>query len=206
LIVDDARSPAGAAPPVTAHSPAVNAPPVLHTERLDLRPLVAEDADFIVALLNDPEFIAHIGDRGIHDRGRALCYLEDGPWASYRSHGFGPWAVDQRPPPAAAPSTPRTIGICGFWQRLALDAPDLGFAFLPAGRGRGYALEAARATLQWASGALHLPRLLAVTTDDNHRSRRLLEALGMDFERHIHLPGDDAQLRLYGLDLAPARS
>lgn len=178
----------------------MTAPPILHTERLRLRPLVHGDADFIVELLNDPEFIRHIGDRDVRDRDRALCYLEDGPWASYESHGFGPWAVERLRAEASLPAA-RPLGICGIWQRKTLDAPDLGFAFLPEGRGHGFAFEAAAATIEWARSARNLPRLLAITTDDNHRSCRLLEALGMSLERHLHLPGDDALLRLYSLSL-----
>ncbi|MCB9569731.1 MAG: GNAT family N-acetyltransferase [Myxococcales bacterium] len=108
-----------------------------------------------------------------------------------------PWAIErlgERGP----------IGICGLYRRATLDAPDLGYALLPAGRGRGFAREAGRAALEWAEDALGLRRILAITTDEHRASQRVLEALGMHLEGHVRIPGDDADLRLYAT--APADS
>jgi len=62
------------------------------------------------------------------------------------------------------------IGICGVLKRPTLPEPDLGFAFLPAHRGRGHAFEAAAATLAHAREALGLGRILAITTRDDAAS------------------------------------
>lgn len=85
-----------------------------------------------------------------------------------------------------------------------LDAPDLGYAFRPAFWGRGYAREAARATVCLAHERYGLRRLVAVVTPTNEASIRVLEAVGMRFERALTLPGDDAAVRLYGLALGAA--
>ncbi|HLT38766.1 MAG TPA: GNAT family N-acetyltransferase [Enhygromyxa sp.] len=165
-------------------------PPELVTARLRLRPLVSDDAEFIVALLNDPDFIRFVGDREVHDREGAIRYLRQGPWASYEAHGYGPWAVERR-------EGGEPLGICGLWRRDDLDAPDLGYAFLPAGRGRGFAREAAAATLAWARDTLGLSRVLAITGDDHLRSQQVLEAIGMVFDGHVRLAGEDIELRVY---------
>lgn len=169
-------------------------PVVLSTARLSLRELTADDAPFILALLNDPAFIQHIGDRNVRSLDDAASYIERGPRASYAQHGFGLWLVE-----LTGPGTP--IGICGVLKRDALPEPDLGFAFLPAYRSQGYASEAARAVRDFARDTLHRPRLLAIVSPANASSIRLLERLGFASEGTVVMPGDATELRLYEVRL-----
>ena len=67
---------------------------VLETERLLLRQLSAEDADFILELLNEPSFIRNIGDRGVRTIDGAISYILNGPVASYAKNGFGLYLVN----------------------------------------------------------------------------------------------------------------
>ena len=153
---------------------------VLTTERLVLRWLAAEDADFIVALMNDPDWLRFIGDRGIRTADDARNYIATGPAAMYARLGFGLYAVERREDQAA-------IGICGLVERDWLEAVDLGFAFLPRYRGVGYAHEAAAATLDHAR-TLGLDRVLAIVSPDNEDSVRLLAKLGFTFQRMARPP------------------
>lgn len=174
----------------TDYHGAVPAPPILETARLRLRPFVAADADFIIAMFNDPDYIHFVGDRDVRDRDGAIRWFETRALVSYENSPFGPWAVEPR-------EGGEVLGMCGLWQRDGLDAPDLGYAFLPAGRGQGFAREAAAAGLAWARTDLGISRVLAITTDEHVRSQRVLESIGMVFERHIRLEGDPELLRLY---------
>ena len=61
----------------------------INTERLLIRPLTANDSDFIVELLNDPSFIQNIGDRNVRTVEDAEKYILNGPVASYEKNGFG---------------------------------------------------------------------------------------------------------------------
>lgn len=149
---------------------------MIETARLRLRQLGPPDAPFIVTLLNDAAFLRFIGDRGVRSIPEALQYIETGPAASYARHGFGLNAVEPRG--GGGP-----MGICGLLQRQELDAPDLGFAFLPDFRGRGFAREASEAVLEDARARLRLPRVLAITQADNAASIALLERLGFGFDR-----------------------
>ena len=63
--------------------------PVVETERLALRRLRLDDAEFIFRLVNDPSFIRYIGDKGVRTLDDARKYLSEGPLASYDRHGFG---------------------------------------------------------------------------------------------------------------------
>ncbi len=162
------------------------------TARLTLRELDARDTDFIVELLNDPDFIRYIGDRGVRDAVGAQAYLDKGPIASYAQHGFGLWRVG-----LTLKDTP--IGICGLLKRDVLPEPDLGFAFLPQYRGNGFGSEAAAATLQWGWRHQAMAQVLAITSPDNQDSIRLLHRQGFHFERMLKLQDDAGEVRLFAL-------
>jgi len=167
---------------------------ILATERLVLRELVPDDAPFMLALLNDPAYILNIADRGVRDLEGARRYLEERWRASYAEHGFGLWAVVHR-------ETGACTGLCGLIRRAGLDHVDIGYAFLPAFRGQGFAVESALGVKAYARDVVGLTRLVAVVTPGNDRSIRVLERLGMHFERTLRLPGDASDVALYATEL-----
>lgn len=174
---------------------------VIQTDRLILRELRPADAGFIHAVLNDADFLANVGDRNVRTLDDATAYIESGPRASYAQHGFGLWAVELR-------DGGKTVGICGLLKRGALDAPDVGFAMLPAHRGRGYASEAASAALTHGREQLRLQRVLAIVKPENAASIRVLEKLGMVRERLIRLTDDGPELIVFAdraVPLAPGQ-
>lgn len=163
---------------------------ILETDRLELRWLDTGDAAFILRLLNDPSWLRYIGDRGVRTVDDAKNYLRNGPIAMYARLGFGLYLVLTK-----AGALP--IGICGFVRRETLDDVDLGFAFLPAFRGRRYAFESASAAMAYGRRTLGLSRVVAITAQDNAPSIRLLERLGFGFERLVRLGDDAEELKLY---------
>jgi RimJ/RimL family protein N-acetyltransferase len=163
---------------------------VLETQRLRLRELTVDDASFIVAQLNDPDFIRNVADRGVRTAAAARSYLLEGPVASYRRHGFGLHLVELK-------TTRTPIGICGLIKRDVLDDVDIGFAFLAPYRQQGYALEAARATMAFAR-TLGLARVVAIVAPHNADSIKLLGRLGFAYERSIRLAEDAEELWLFG--------
>lgn len=164
---------------------------VLETERLQLSHLQPADADFIVELLNDPDWLRYIGDRGVRTHEDAQAYIRNGPLAMISQYGHGLYRVSQR-------RDGRAIGICGLLKRDSLPDIDLGYAFLPEFRGQGYALEAARACLGEARDRLGAMRVLAITTPSNVASARVLERLGMRLDRREALGGDP--LDIYAIE------
>lgn len=164
---------------------------VMETDRLILRWLTPDDAAFILDLLNDPSWVRFIGDRGVRTLEDARNYIVTGPMEMYSRLGFGLYLVelkDGRLP----------VGICGLIKRDGLEDADLGFAFLSRFQGKGYGFEAAAATLDYGMEELGLKRIVAITSIDNVGSSRLLEKIGMKFERMIKLPHDAEELKLYG--------
>jgi len=163
---------------------------VLETERLLLRPLTTDDAPFILTLLNEPSFLRFIGDKKVRNLEDARQYILTGPMASYERHGLGLLAVVLK-----ASQTP--IGMCGLLKREELPDPDIGFAYLPDFWGQGFAFEAAKAVMNDARESLKLSRILAIVNPDNDASIKLLERLGLKFER---VKGD---VKLYALPNEP---
>ncbi len=164
--------------------------PLLETERLALRRLTTDDAEFILELLNEPSFLKYIGDKGVRTRADACRYIETGPMASYERFGFGLYRVelkDGREP----------IGICGLLKRDSLPDADIGFALLPRYWSKGYAFESASAVLAHARDTLGLQRVLAITSPDNVASIGLLESLGFRFERMSRLTEDAPEIKVF---------
>ncbi len=165
------------------------------TPRLTLRELRGSDAAFILELLTSASFRRWIGERGVHDLASAQAYIEQGPTASYARHGFGLWLIERRADAAA-------LGLCGLLRRDTLDDVDIGYALLDRHRGQGYALEAAQACLAWAKRRGHV-RIVAIVRPDNQPSIRLLERLGMRYERSLPPDATGQPLALYGGSTAP---
>jgi len=168
--------------------------PEFETDRLVLRRLDRQDAPFTLELLNDPSYIRNIGDRGVRDVEGACRYLEEGPIAMYRQHGFGLWRVERK-------ADGVVLGMCGLLRRDILPDVDIGYAFLPAARGQGYAFEAAAATLQQAATRFGLARLIGVVSEGNSASIRVLEKLGLRFERLYPMREGEPEVRLYSIEL-----
>lgn len=163
------------------------------TPRLCLRKLNPADAPFILQLVNEPGWLKHIGDRNIHDLAAAHAYIANGPAASHIKYGFGLDLVSRN-------DCGQAIGLCGLLQREYLDAPDIGYAFLQACHGQGFASEAAAIVQQQARQVQGLKRLYALTSLDNVASIRVLEKLGFRFEKLIVAPGSSEQSRLFICD------
>lgn len=147
---------------------------MLETERTLIAPIGLEDAPFVVALVNSPDWLRYIGDRRVSDTEDARRYLEDGFLESARVNGFGYYVIRR-----AIDGVP--MGICGFLNKPTLEYPDLGFALLPEYYGQGFAFEACRAVLDHGIRAFDFRVLDAVTVTDNVPSMRLLEKL--EFQR-----------------------
>ncbi len=99
-------------------------------------------------------------------------------------NGFGLWLVLLK-------ETNAPIGTCGLIKRETLDDVDIGFAFHPNWFKKGYAQEAAKATLAYGFNKLHLDRIVGITDSGNKASIKLLEKMGFSYETEIELDEDD---------------
>jgi RimJ/RimL family protein N-acetyltransferase len=167
---------------------------ILETERLVLRQFTFEDADFILRLLNEPSFIQNIGDRGVRTLEDARSYILRVPLDSYEKNGFGLYLVILK-------ESGKPIGMCGLIKRDQLEDVDIGYAFLPEFWSKGYAVEAALAVKEYARDVIGLKRLIAITDPENQASIRVLEKIGLRFEKMVRLSEDDIELKLLGANI-----
>src|SRR3989442_4003942 len=151
---------------------------VLETDRLVVRWLAAEDAEFIFDLLNQPSFLQFIGDKGVRTIDDARNYISTGPIASYERFGFGLYLTELKP-------TQAPIGICGLLKRETLDDVDIGFAFLPQYWKQGYAFESASAVMAYGRDVLGLDRIVAITSPANKASIKVVKKICFKFERMV---------------------
>jgi [ribosomal protein S5]-alanine N-acetyltransferase len=147
---------------------------IIQTDRLVISKLAEDDHAFIQDLLNTEGWIKFIGNRNIHSREDAVNYInkiKNNPATEY-------WTVTTKEEKAS-------IGLVTLIQRDYLLQPDIGFAFLPAFEGKGYATEASRALLDKVIQHKDVSAVHAVIVPSNKPSIRLIERLGFSFEKEI---------------------
>ena len=166
---------------------------ILETDRLILRQLSSEDGAFILELVNEPSFIQNIGDRGVRTLEDARVYILRVAISSYEKNGFGLYLVELK-------DSGQSIGMCGLIKRAELENVDIGYAFLPRFWLKGYAVEAAAAVKDYARDTLGLKRLVAITDPANQGSIRVLEKIGLKYEKMVRLSADDIELKLFAAD------
>lgn len=154
-----------------------------------LEEFTAEDASFILSLLNSPGWLQNIGDRNVKSETDALQYIEDKLQHSYKTYGYGLYLVQLK--------SGAKIGMCGLVKRAYLNAPDIGFAMLPAYMNQGYGYESAKAVLDYAKTNLNEDVILGITLPSNKASIALLESIGLSNRGEFNPPNDPDTLLLF---------
>ena len=166
---------------------------VITTERLLLRKYTLQDAPFIFELMNSEGWLKYIGNRNIHSLMDAEKYIEKHYLSSYDINGFGAYIVELM-------ETGESIGSSGLYKREQFEYPDIGFAFLPQFFHKGYAFEAARATMDFARNTLNIETILGITLPTNLSSIKLLNKLGLRAVSKVNLNGDNEELLLFSTE------
>lgn len=167
-------------------------------KRVYLRELNKEDAPFMYDLMNQKEWLAFIGDRGITSLDKAKAHIESGPMLSYQVNGFGLYLV-------VANGNNKPIGACGLLKRTYLDAPDLGFAISEGYYQQGFGYEAATLVLQAASTLTNTKLIYGSVNKANLGSCKLLKKLGFNLHSPAALQGlgsEAEDLLLYVKDIS----
>ena len=163
---------------------------VAKTQRLTLSKVSIKDASFMMKLMNTPHWLKYIGDRGIKSIKDAENHIQKVILQSYNEHRFGFYKVELK-------DTLLPIGICGIIKRPYLKYPDIGFAFLPQFEGRGYGYESAMEVLELAKDSFEIMKIGAITLEMNTNSIKLIEKLGLTFEKKINPFDNDEELLLF---------
>lgn len=166
----------------------------IETARLFLKPVSVDDASFIYELYNSPRFIEFIGDRNIRNTDAARDYIINRFLPQIERLGYGNYVIVRK-------DDGQKIGSVGIFEREGLDVHDIGFSFLPEFEGKGYGFEAASALIKVALKEFGLKKLSAITTDANISSQKLIEKLGLKFQKTVRLPDDGEELRYYEMEI-----
>jgi RimJ/RimL family protein N-acetyltransferase len=154
---------------------------VIETDRLRLRPLRESDLDAYAAMLGDPEIMRYLGDGRTLDREDAWRHLAMllGHWTL---RGFGTWALEER-------GTGAFVGRAGLHYPAGWPDREVGWALRREHWGKGYATEAARASLDHAFDTLGWERAISLIHPGNLRSIRVAERLGERYEGEATVRG-----------------
>ncbi|MFZ4515298.1 MAG: GNAT family N-acetyltransferase [Acidimicrobiia bacterium] len=164
-------------------------PEALITSRLVLRRWRLEDREPFAAMNADPRVMEFMPETLSREKSDALAARVD---QMFDVRGYGLWAVELR-------STSEFIGWTGLsqptWNAHFTPAVEVGWRIAAAHWNQGYATEAARVALSDGFARVGLDGVVSFTTYANHRSRRVMEKLGMRHEpredfAHPALPVD----------------
>ena len=158
----------------------------IETPRLLLRPFTLDDVDPAYQMNLDPEVNRYTGDGGIVSKAEIERRIREDVLGDYQKYGYGRFAVELK-------STKQFIGFCGLKYLDDLNEVDLGYRFMQAYWGQGFATEVGRACLDFGFKDLNLERIIAWVLPENVGSVRVLEKLIFTFEKaffedqlHVH--------------------
>ena len=147
---------------------------VLETPRLTLRPFAIDDIPAYAGIRSDPDVVRYLpggaaaaADADAIAAARIPDFIEH-----WREHGFGLWAAVER-------ASGRLIGHCGLLRLEDFDAVEVLYMLDRPAWGRGFATEAARASMDYGFRTVGLDRIVALVLPENRASARILEKLGM---------------------------
>ena len=158
----------------------------IRTDRLLLRRPIEADAPFVLALHSDPRTIAHNPADALTDLADAHARLA--AWSRHWKQGLGYWIVEEI-------TLGRPIGVCGVKAVDLHDRPswNLLYRFLPEAWGRGYASEAARASIRVAAQVDASRPVIARIRPANSASSRVSKAIGLVRRPDLDLDGEDGR-------------
>lgn len=149
--------------------------PTLETERLRLRQLSLADEPFILKMGKDPDVMRFITNGETKNAEESKADLKR--WIGYGDNGkTGIWAAEVK----------ATGAFLGWFCLKSLDDTDeieIGYRFLKEHWGNGYATEGAKRLLQYGFEELKLERIVAVAIKENLASTRVMEKIGLSYEK-----------------------
>lgn len=152
--------------------------PVIHTDRLILRPPSPEDFDAWADFSADEEVMRYIGGTQPRSVAWRTMAMHAGSW---HLKGFGLFSVLER-------TSGKWIGRAGPWQPDGWPEPEIGYSLARENWGRGYASEAASAALAWAFETLRWTKAVHYIIPENLASIAVAKKIGSQFLAETLLP------------------
>lgn len=165
----------------------------METEHLYLRRFTVDDAKEYWPLVSRPEILRYTGEQPQATLDDVREILLTRPLKDYSVHGFGRMACIEK-------STGRIVGFSGLKYLEDLNEVDIGYRFLPECWGKGYATESAITLMRQCNSEFGVRRIVGLVDPENVASKRVLEKLGLRFERMLPQNDDGGTMMLYSID------
>jgi RimJ/RimL family protein N-acetyltransferase len=160
--------------------------PILETDRLVMRGFHDTDVDALEAMAADPIIAPFVGYPGAELR--EACWRSIALWIGHWAlRGFGMWAVEER-------ASGSFIGRIGIWQPEGWPGTEVGWMLGPAWWGRGYATEAAHASVTWGFEQLQIDELISLIQPANAASQAVAARVGEHFRGETPFRGGSTGL------------
>lgn len=157
---------------------------IIETERLILREITLEDKEALLKLHADPVVQKYTGEPVVKSMEEMTKAIE-GRIVNYKKYGYGRWATILK-------SGNQFVGWAGLAYLPEFDEIDIGYRFMPEYWGMGIATEASHAILAYGFDTLQLNRIIAIALPENKASIRVMEKIGMEFDKFApYEPGSE---------------
>jgi RimJ/RimL family protein N-acetyltransferase len=167
----------------------------LRTERLLLRQWRDDDLDSLAAMYADPEVMRYIRDGTVQSRDDTTAHMTR-MRQHWDDHGFGLFAAELL-------ETGELTGWVGlavpYFLPEILPAVEIGWRLGRSFWGAGLATEGARAALRFGLVDQGLERLVSIRQVENVRSARVMEKIGLTFDRRTTAPGNGRPVDVYAI-------
>ena len=167
--------------------------PWIKTGRLLLRRWRDDDVEPFAAMCSDPEVMRYIGSGATRTRAQAQASIEAHE-RDWEEMGYGLCAVELL-------EDGGFLGFTGLSEPTFLPevmpAVEIGWRFARQSWGKGYASEAAQAALEYGLKDLGLSEIVSIYQAENHASERIIQKLGMLFDREAIDPTFGRLIRVY---------
>ena len=148
---------------------------LIETERLLLREITLNDTAKMFKLHSNPDVQKYTGEPMIESKEEMEQAIQ-ARVGNYAKYGYGRWATFLK-------DGMQFIGWAGLAYLPEFDEIDLGYRFLPTYWGMGFATEASHAILTYGFDTLKLKRIIAIAMKGNKASIRVMEKVGMKFDK-----------------------
>lgn len=155
--------------------------PEIETARLRLRHLILDDLDALFGIYSNPEVMKYVG-KGARTKDETLAALIK--MIEHWKHGFGMWAIIHF-------GNSKFIGRCGLCFLDNTPEIELGYTLDKPYWNMGLATEASLAILKYGFEQIGLKRIVAIARPENLASQRVMQKVGMKFEKNAHYYNSD---------------
>jgi RimJ/RimL family protein N-acetyltransferase len=165
----------------------------IETPRLFFRRFTPDDLQDLSSIRADPEVMKYVAAGRPESIAEVQVTLSK-VLTHWEQHGFGYWALIDK-------SNKNLMGWSGLSFLGDTGDVEIGYGMAKSYWGRGFASEAAAATIKYGFEQLNLPRIVAVAWPENVISQRVMEKLGMKYVKNEHFHFYDPEVVYYAISL-----